>query len=280
MNTIKHLLLLISTLLIITSCEDDYLTINAFEAEGTTINYNLPDTSSTLQVAVVSFKCSRQKSDNIKRIFEHIESIKNYNPDVEIICFGETLTGWYAESPTYISEIAETIPGPFTDSLAFYAAKHGVYISIGMAEKNGEQLYNSLVVLNPNGKIIGIHRKNTLTSDDENAGYSSMQNANVILIDEFKAGLMICADVNGLWLTEKYIDADIDIILSAFASPIGLPAFNLISRRMNAWQIFPNRYGNENGFEYSGLIYISDPAGNIVRHDVNKETYFTYTIAK
>lgn len=280
MNKIKHLVLLLSTLFIVTSCEDDYLTINAFEAEGTTVNYNLPDTSSTLQVAVVSFQCSKLKRNNIEGIFEQIKLIMNSNPEVEIISFGETLTGWYAESPSYISEIAETIPGQFTDSLAFYAKKYAIYMSIGLAEQNGERLYNSLVVLNPEGEIIGIHRKNTLTSDDESAGYSSMRNANIIGLKEFKAGLMICADVNGRWLTGNYIDADIDIVLSAFASPIGHPAFNLISRRMDAWQIFPNRYGNEDGDEYSGLIYISDPAGNIVNHQIGSESYFVYTIVK
>lgn len=280
MNKIKYIFILLSTLLIITSCEDDYLTINAFEAEGTTVNYNLFDTSSTLQVAVVSFQCYRQKTDNIKKIFEQIDLIMNSNPEVEIICFGETITGWYAESPAYISEIAETIPGQFTDSLAYYAEKYAIHISIGLAEQYGERLYNSLVVLNPDGEIIGVHRKNTLTSDDESAGYSSMQNVNLITINEFKAGLIICADVNGNLLTEQYIDTDIDIILSAFASPIGLPSFNLISRRMDAWQIFPNRYGNEDGDEYSGLIYISDPAGNIVNHQIGSESYFTYTIVK
>lgn len=136
MNTIKRLLLLISTLPLITGCVDDYLTINAFEAEGTTIKYNLADTSSVLKVAVVSFQCSRQKSDNIRRIYEHIGSIMNYDPEVEIICFGETLTGWYAETPAYTAEIAETIPGPFTDSLACYARRYAIYISIGQQSGN------------------------------------------------------------------------------------------------------------------------------------------------
>ena len=267
-------------MVIVAGCEDDYLTINAFEAEGTTTNYSLPDTTATLQVAVVSFQCSRQKTENVQRIFEHIESIMNSNPDVEIISFGEALTGWYVETPSYILEIAETIPGPFTDSLAFYAKKYAIHISIGLAEQNGERLYNSLVVLNQEGELIGVHRKNTLTPEDINSGYSSMQNANVISLNEFKVGLMVCADVNGRWLTERYIDADIDVILSAFASPIGLPSFNLISRRMDAWQIFPNRYGNENGEYYSGLIYISDPAGNIVKHKKGSESYFIYTIVK
>lgn len=280
MNIIKLLFLLLSTLLIITSCEDDYLTINAFEAEGTTVNYNLPDTSATLHVAVVAIQCSKYKIDNIEKIFKKIDFIMASDPEVEIICFGEAITGWYAEDPSYLSEIAEIIPGNFTDSLAFYAKKYAIYISIGLAERAGDRIYNSIIVINPGGEIIGIHRKNTLTSEDKKSGYSSLKNANVISINGFKAGLMICADVNGRWLTEKYIDEGIDIILSAFASPIGLPSFNIVSRRMNAWQIFPNRFGNEDGEEYSGLIYISDPAGNIVKYNFGSESYLTYTISK
>jgi (R)-amidase len=276
----NQLFLLFNTLITITSCEDDYLTINAFEAEGTTVNYNLPDTSATLKVAVVSVQCSKYKIDNIEKIYKKIDFLMASDPEVEIICFGEAITGWYAEAPSYLSEIAETIPGNFTDSLAFYAKKHAIYISIGLAERAGDHIYNSLIVINPGGEIIGIHRKNTLTSEDKKSGYSSLQNANVISINGFKAGLMICADINGRWLTEKYIDEGIEIIISAFVSPIGLPSFNIISRRMNAWQIFPNRFGNEDGEEYSGLIYISDPAGNIVKYNSGSESYLTYTILK
>ncbi len=271
---------LLLALIVITACEEDYMTINAFEAEGTTIDYHLPDTTATLEVAVVSLTCSKNKDKNLEKVFQTIESVMQTNPEVELIAFGESLTGWYAGSADYIRQIAEPIPGPFTDSLAHFAKEYAIYLSIGLAEKSGDLLYNSMVALNPEGEIAGMHRKNTLTPEDKNAGYTGVQNANIIQIKDFKSGLMICADVNGAWLTKQYTDAEIDIILSAFASPIGLPSFNLISRRMNAWQIFPNRYGKENGSDYSGLIYVSDPVGNIARHKINKETYLTYTIVK
>lgn len=271
---------LLSGVLFMMGCENDYLTINAFEAEGTTVNYNLPDTTSTLQVAVVSLTCSKQKSENLQKISECIRLVMSANPGVELISFGEAISGWYAENSSYISSVAEPIPGPFTDSISCYAERYSLFLSVGMAEKKEGHLYNTLVVFDPNGQIIGIHRKNTLTPEDENAGYSPMKNANVVSIKDFKAGLMICADVNGEWLTREYLNAEIDIILSAFASPIGLPSFNLISRRMGAWQIFPNRYGTEDKSTYSGLIYVSDPAGNIVEHRINSESFFIYTIVK
>lgn len=262
------------------ACEEDYLTINAFEAEGTTVGYGVSDTSATLRVAVVSMECSKNKADNIEKIIDYIENIIASDPEIELISFGESITGWYAEQPSYIEQIAEPIPGPFTDTLSYYAGKYSIYLSVGLAEYDGDEIFNSMVLFNPEGDIIGKHRKNTLTPEDESAGYSSLRNSNVVFIKDFKVGMMICADVNGAWLTEQYIDANIEMILSAFASPIGVPSFNLISRRMNAWQVFPNRYGNENGSTYSGLIYISDPAGNIVSNSINKEDFITYTITK
>ncbi len=259
-------------------CEKDYLTINAFEAEGTTVLYEPDNTGKSLKVAVVSMKCSFSIEENVQKIIDYIKEIVDLEPSVNLISFGESITGWYAEDPQYIDQISESIPGPLTDTLSSYAKKSGIYLSFGMAESKGDRIYNSMVVINPEGEIIGKHRKNTLTPEDKKAGYSSYKNSNVIEIRGFNTGMMICADVNGEWLTNQYIDEGIDLVLSAFASPIGVPSFNIISRRMNAWQIFPNRYGTENDERYSGLIYVSDPAGNIVKYSSDKEGFITYKL--
>jgi predicted amidohydrolase len=267
-------------LILIQGCEKDYLTINPFEAEGTTNDFLPGNALDSLHIAVVSMKCSEKKEDNLIKIKSIINSIMSSKPKTDLICFGEAITGWYVKSAEYITSIAETIPGPATDSIALWSSQHHAYISFGMAEYKESKLYNSLVVTSPDGEILSIHRKNTLTPEDEVSGYSSMQNSNTLWIKNFNLGLMICADVNGYWLTKQYIEADFDIILSAFASPIGLPNYNIISRRMDAWQIFPNRTGNEGGADYSGLIYVSDPAGTIRSHAINVEGFLNYTIVK
>ena len=268
------------SLFIIQGCKDDYLTINPFEAEGTIIDFHPENASDSLLVAVVSMKCSENKEDNLLKIKSIINSIMLSKPKTDLICFGEAITGWYVKSEEYITSIAETIPGPATDSIALWSSQHHVFISFGLAEHKENMMYNTLVVTSSDGEIISIHRKNTLTPEDEKSGYSSMQNSNTLWIKNFNLGLMICADVNGCWLTKQYIEADIDIILSAFASPIDLPNYNIISRRINAWQIFPNRTGNEGGVDYSGFIYVSDPAGTIRSYAINIEGFLNYTIVK
>ena len=271
---------ILCTLFIIQGCEEDYLTINPFEAEGTTIDFQPENASDSLNVAVVSMNCSENKEDNLLKIKSIINSIMSSKPKTDLICFGEVITGWYVKSEEYITSIAESIPGPATDSIASWGSQHHVYVSFGMAEQKENKHYNALIVTSPEGKIVSIHRKNTLTPEDEASGYSSVQNSNTLWIKNFNLGLMICADVNGYWLTKQYAEADIDIILSAFASPIGLPNFNIISRRMDAWQIFPNRTGNEGDADYSGLIYVSDPAGTIRSYAINIEGFLNYTIVK
>lgn len=273
-------LIFLFSLLLFQNCEDNYLVINAFEAESAKLKYEDKNSSDSLNVAVVSMTCSKEKSENIHRINSFISEIMESDPQTELICFGESCTGYYSGSPEYISGLAEQIPGSLTDSLAVWCQQYGIYISLGMAENFNNKVYNSLVVLNPEGEILNIHRKNTLTPEDEASGYSSMKNAQIISIKTFRLGLLICADVNGLWLTKQYILGDVDILLSAFANRMNLPDFNLISRRTDAWQIFPNRYGDEDGEEYSGLIYISDPAGNIPVHNIHEESYINYTIRK
>lgn len=50
-------------------------------------------------------------------------------------------------------------PGETTDALGAAAREAGVYLGIGIIERSGGTLYCSLVYFNPEGEIIGVHRK-------------------------------------------------------------------------------------------------------------------------
>lgn len=58
---------------------------------------------------------------------------------------------------------AVAVPGPAIDDLAEVAREMGVYVAIGINETNveasGSTLYNTLVYLGPDGRLIGKHRK-------------------------------------------------------------------------------------------------------------------------
>ena len=71
----------------------------------------------------------------------------------------EILAGLYAE----LLANSVDIPGPVTDSLCEAAAQAGVYVVMGVNERNteasGSSIYNTLLYIDDQGKIMGKHRK-------------------------------------------------------------------------------------------------------------------------
>ena len=60
----------------------------------------------------------------------------------------------------YFPEYAESIPGESTNALSAAAKEHGVYILGGsIPEREGDKLYNTCTVWNPEGQMIAKHRK-------------------------------------------------------------------------------------------------------------------------
>ena len=111
------------------------------------------------RVAVAQFTPGPDAEANLTRIEELV--IEARKDGADLVVFPErAVTGF--ESPA-----AQSVPGPATDRLVALAAKHGIYIVAGLAEQDGDTLYNSAVLLGPEG-LIGTHRKIHLDAGDGN----------------------------------------------------------------------------------------------------------------
>ena len=60
---------------------------------------------------------------------------------------------------TRLYEESVEIPGPTVARLAEAAASAGVYVAIGVNERDGGTLYNTLLYVSPEGAVVGRHRK-------------------------------------------------------------------------------------------------------------------------
>jgi predicted amidohydrolase len=56
-------------------------------------------------------------------------------------------------------ELAQPLPGPFSDRLAQVAKQAGIYVVAGLVERAGDKLYNAAVLLSPDGGLLLKHRK-------------------------------------------------------------------------------------------------------------------------
>ena len=90
--------------------------------------------------------------------------------------------------------LANPIPGSDTDRIGTLAQKYNIMISIGLAEKEGERLYDSVVLINNLGEILLKHRKINLLTRLMEPSYTSGDSVSVVKTKFGRIGLLICAD--------------------------------------------------------------------------------------
>ncbi len=64
--------------------------------------------------------------------------------------------GWTHDSAL---KLAQPVPGPHSDRLAHLAREHGIHIVVGLVEREGDDLYNSAILIDDQGDILLKHRK-------------------------------------------------------------------------------------------------------------------------
>lgn len=63
------------------------------------------------------------------------------------------------DDPAHDRPLAQTIPGPITDRLVELTHRRGIYLAIGILEREGDVLYDSAVLLAPDGSIALHYRR-------------------------------------------------------------------------------------------------------------------------
>lgn len=94
---------------------------------------------------------------------------------------------------------AETIPGPSTRRFSELAQRYGVWIVFGMDENRGGRLFNTAVLMNPQGGVVGTYSKVHLQNWMVASGVQHGDGFPVWDIDvsgvHVKVGIEICYDV-------------------------------------------------------------------------------------
>ncbi len=107
----------------------------------------------TIGVAGIQMEI-RDGEDHQKKMGRLVKKTSASFPWVELIIFSELCI--YGGEPS----LAQTIPGPITDSFCNLAAKQGKWLVPGsLYEKAGDRLYNTAIVIAPSGEIRAKYRK-------------------------------------------------------------------------------------------------------------------------
>jgi len=97
------------------------------------------------------------------------------------------------------NKVAETVPGASTEYFGKLSAKLQVYLCISLIEKDEGELFNAQVLLDPEGKVCGHHRKTILWQP----GDGLWATEGVLPVDAIETkygglGLMICFEYHTL----------------------------------------------------------------------------------
>jgi nitrilase len=90
---------------------------------------------------------------------------------------------------------AQPLDGPWGARLAALARRHGCGLTLGLAERDGDRLYNSALALGPDGARLAHYRKVQLYGPREKALFTPGDAACTFDLDGRRAGLLVCYDV-------------------------------------------------------------------------------------
>lgn len=130
------------------------------------------------------------RSGNLVRIENAIREAKE--KQAEIIVFPETsLFGWVNPEA---HRRASPIPGKDSRLLGQLAKKYDLFICIGLAEKADDQLFDTAILIDPNGTIILKHRKINILTSLMTPPYKKGDEVKVVDTKYGRIGMLICAD--------------------------------------------------------------------------------------
>jgi predicted amidohydrolase len=173
-------------------------------------------------------------------------------------------SGYNFESKEQAFELAvETSNSKFIDFLSDQARTNNAYIVSGINEKECRFLYNTAVLVGPEG-YIGKYRKIHLFMNEFDIFEKGNLGLPVFDIGFCKIGMLVCFDwmFPEVWRILALKGADIICHPSNLVLPYAqqaVPVHGMINRTFN---ITANRYGTEKDVTFSGQSIISDPYGN------------------
>lgn len=145
----------------------------------------------TVKVAMAQIFClDGDRSGNFVRIENAIVQAKEQG--AEIITFPETsILGW-VNPDAHVR--AYPIPGGDSERLCALARKYQVFICIGLAEKDGDKLYDSALLIDNTGNILLKHRKINTLDELMTPPYTKGDQVQAVDTRFGRIGLLICAD--------------------------------------------------------------------------------------
>ncbi|XP_064093772.1 omega-amidase NIT2-like [Macrobrachium nipponense] len=240
--------------------------------------------ASKLRLALIQLSVGMKKAENISRALQKVKEAAGNG--AEVVALPECFNSPYGTS--YFPEYAEPIPGESTNALSSAAKEHGIFIVGGsIPERDGDKLYNTCTVWNPEGQMVAKHRKIHLFDIDVPGGITfresdSLTSGNQLTtfdLPQCKVGIGICYDIRFAELAQLYGKLGCKLLLypGAFNMTTGPVHWELLQRgraldnQLYVGTISPARDVDSNYVAWGHTTMVS-PWGEVIATTEHEET--------
>ncbi|MBN2007147.1 MAG: carbon-nitrogen hydrolase family protein [Anaerolineae bacterium] len=222
-----------------------------------------------LNVAVVQMQPELGKMEaNVGKMADFIAKIATEQP-VDVIVFPELSVTGYEGGQRFV-QMAQRVPGAVTNILGQHATEFGVYVVVGMAvkEKVETVLYNSTVLIGPDGGVAGEYRKVHLQAEERlvfRPGYKIAPEETEVGV----VGMMAGWDLTFPEIARSLVldGAEILLLPAAWQSKDADMWRTLLVARAYENDVFiaaANRIGEEPSYTFAGQSAILSPGGEVL----------------
>ncbi len=214
------------------------------------------------------------------------EKVNSITEKTEIVVLPEMFSTGFSMRPEML---AETMDGPSVQWMKQIAAKKKVVLAGSLIIQDGDQFYNRLLWVLPNGTLGYYDKRHRFAFAGEDQHYAAGNKRLIAQVKGWRINLQICYDLRfPVWARQQSNEEgpEFDAIIYVANWP---------ERRSHAWKTLltaraienqsfvlgVNRVGNDaNNIYHSGNSMVVDPLGEVLYHKEHDEDIFTITLQK
>lgn len=205
---------------------------------------------------------------NLDLTMERLKAMLERAPAADLIVLPElSNSGYNFPSAEHAFNSSENVSDSrFLKMLGDYCRSKKCFIATGFNERDGNKLYNSTVLLGPDG-IVGKYRKIHLFYNEKDFFVPGDVGLPVFETAIGKIGMLVCFDwiFPEVWRILALKGADVICHCSALVLPgfaqRAVPIHALVN---HVYVITANRTGTENNLTFTGMSTIAGPKGDVI----------------